>query len=246
MDGCLSELAEPTVFRRMKLNLKKDLFGLDLSHATTHPLMPILSATGPVHNGNQQSRTDADGSIFNVYGWAAESSVAMFQGVKGKGSRKPIAYRVGYVFPLADRFFLCGHCVSPYMDAPMKLMMGADYGEPVTELVKRQWPHTFSLIEAGIAFSGEQVALARIVTDREYYFVGRALVSRSATRLDFPEEPLEGIFEAAMKVIDDSLKFPTDMPGLMQILGGPDRLERRLSLGKDIAEGFKDILGFLK
>jgi hypothetical protein len=172
------------------------------------------------------------GDIQNYYPWGLEHAIR----IEG---RVP-SYLVRYCLPVDDTEYLLAYCFDRLLDPAYQLMTADDTGEEVCRLVARHWPHTFKLLQNGNGMAAHP-GLMRFSTVRSKQFaVATFFIDDSPSpELTIPDAVINDLTSASMSALEEVLGWPHNIPGLVQVLGGPDRVSGGL---EDAATG----LDFLK
>jgi hypothetical protein len=208
---------------------------LDLSGVTNAPLHFMLSDTGPPPNGHPRSMVDSHGAATNAWDWAVESTDAL---VNKSGAVQ--GFVVSYVFPIADDTYLIGHSLGGTLDTVARLMQDGEYGDRVSLLVQSQWPKTFHLLREGAGMPNGY-GLLKVRTCSDYWFVGASLPSRTPGLIDVDQGEVDTLRTVAFDVLHDAIGFPTNLQGLMEVLG-TDRLANRLGSTAKVFSGLADLV----
>jgi hypothetical protein len=178
------------------------------------------------------SVTTPGGDTQNYYPWGLEHAIRI-------DARAP-GYLVRYCFPVDNTEYLLALCLDRTLDPAYRLMTGADKGEDVCRLVARHWPHTFKLLQNG---NGMTVypGLMRLSTARSKQFAVATFFTDDSPspELKIPAAVINDLTSSAFRALEEVLGWPHNIPGLVEVLGGPDRLSAGL---EDAAQG----LDFLK
>lgn len=161
---------------------------------------------------------------------------------------------VFYLLPFEDGSGLVMACLDEAFEPLYRLLTGADYGRPASALLAREWPEQYRMLAAGQAQDRRSRMLCVVATPgrRQWVVADDVDDIESAIVGDRLMDLLVASLETCLRAVD----FPTALPGLLEVLGGPDRLARRLgavagllgsisSIGSTIEEGvgLDDIAG---
>lgn len=160
-----------------------------------------------------------------------------------------VAAVVLYVIPKDDDTSLLAACVGHVPDALHRTLAGADYGDALTALVARHWPETYTLLVNSQRRTPDTRILAWVrTTTKTQWVVADEL--RGSAREEVDHRQARSLTLTALETVMRSTSFPLDLPGALEVLGGPDRLSRRLkalstlftsagSIGSGVADGLE-------
>lgn len=181
---------------------------------------------GPsVLNGHHASQAFPDGDVCNAQEWGVELS----QYLTDRKSGKRWAALVTYALPIDGLDFLVGHSLSPVADGLMRLVLHKDYGDEVGSLVQQHLPTLYEAITSGWTLASG-CGLVRVRTGRDHWFFGGVMTSASNTSIEFSNEDLAYVRMAAFAAMHQAVDYHLRIPGLVQVLGGPTRWARRMSV----------------
>lgn len=166
-----------------------------------------------------------------------------------------VAAVVLYVIPKDDDTSWLAACVDHVPDALHRTLAGADYGDAMTTLVAREWPETYALLLNSQQRTPDTRVLAWIhTTTKTQWVVADEL--RGSARNEVDHRLAQSLILTALETVIRSTSFPMDLPGAIEVLGGPDRLSRRLTalstlftaagnIGSETADGieFDELFG---
>lgn len=191
---------------------------IDLSRLSAPPLKLLLQQDyRPA--GVVQTNPDG-GATASLFPWYTEL------GYRLTGTDATL---VLYVVPFDDDTNLLAACIDDTFEALFRAMSGADFGNPMTDLVARDWPDVYEMLRAsqGVAVRGRSLCVVG-TAGRLQWVVADPL--RGAARTDgVTNEQLLDLMGTALKTMLDSAEFVLKLPGSLQVLGGPDRTSRRLT-----------------
>lgn len=138
-----------------------------------------------------------------------------------------VAAAVVYVIPKDDDTSLLAACVDETVELLFSFMSGADHGDALTRLVAVEWPDIYAMLRDSQRGTPGQRILANVHTStRVQWVVADEL--RGARREGIDPREAEELINTALKTVIRASQFYIELPGVMQVLGGPDRLSRRL------------------
>jgi hypothetical protein len=214
---------------------------LDLSQVTQQPLVLVVSEHGPKRNRDPRSTVDEHGAVTNAWDWGIESGDAL-----GDKDGAVFGFLTTYVLPVEDQVFLVGHSLGPTLDSVTRLMCDEEFGDRVSVLVQQHWPTTWQLLREGAGIpNGFSVGAIKVRTTQDHWFVGGLLRSRRQDVVDVDQSAVDGFRDLAFEVLGDALGYPTNLPGLMDILRS-DRRGDQLGTAADLFSGAAEILGHFR
>lgn len=203
---------------------------IDMSALAAPPLKVLVQKT---YRPSGIVQREPDGTTVASFPWYNEWAFRI-------GDDPDATFTVLYVLPNvlpSDREtnFLVA-CIGDSFDVFFEYLTGADYGDKLTGLVARHWPDVYRMLVDGQG----PVVRSRILCG-----------VRSSTKLQWAiAEPLDGLvphrqaedlLRTSLRVSLDALGFHLKLPGILDVLGGPDRTSRRLkalsSLFHNLADG---------
>ena len=216
--------------------------GLDLSGSICPPLRFVLQTTvEPI------GVTEADGKTTICYtpwytGFQSDVDLPDHDG--------PPLVLCHYILPATDDLDLL---VASLGDVPQyfyDLLSGADFGDQLTQHVALHWPQIYDHFKAGTEQAFDRRCLMQVRTMQGAEWV-LAEPLRGRRRSEVPPYLREDLMMAALGAALRLAAPWETLPELMTILGGPDRLSRRLNavsglLGSvsTIGGAFGDSAGF--
>jgi hypothetical protein len=141
--------------------------------------------------------------------------------------------------------YLIVSCFDHYFDGIDEIMSGRDFGEPVTELLRRRWPLFSKLRDAGVRSDPSEGCLVRFRTTSDVQWGVTVHVDGfELTRLEqFYEGPSGEAFAKLQHLTIDLMKEthegPLAVPGFLEVLAGDDYTTRRL---KQMESSIHDVL----
>lgn len=134
---------------------------------------------------------------------------------------------VVYLLPMGGERGLLAACLDQTFEPFFQLMSGADHGDGVTDLVARHWPDVHSMLLHSNRAAPEGRALCNVITPGVTQWVVADPVLDSQLK-DITSEHLTDLVGTAVRTTVRALD-PIQLPGLLHVLGGPDRTTRRLT-----------------
>jgi hypothetical protein len=141
---------------------------------------------------------------------------------------------VVYLLPMGgERGFLAA-CLDQTFEPFFQVMSGADYGDGVTHLVAQHWPDVHAMLLDSNRAAPEGRVLCKVITPGVTQWAVADPVLDSQLN-DITSEHLTDLVGTAVRTTVRALD-PIQLPGLIRVLGGPDRTSRRL-------KAFSSLLG---
>lgn len=149
------------------------------------------------------------------------------------------AVAVLYLRPADENTDLLMACIDTALDPLFGFMTGADFGDPMTTLVATQWPDVYGMLLHGARGAPRRRVLARVHTVTAVQWVVADQLPASDD--GFHAGQATDLVVAALSTFVRVSQFPLELPGVLEVLGGPDRITRRL---KGIAGLFNSAADF--
>lgn len=187
---------------------------VDLAQSLAPPLGFVLQ-----HDHRPAGLVDelAPGVIRSQTPWHAEFTLTL-TGID--------AVAVLYLLPVDEHNDLLMACIDTALDPLFGFLTGADFGDPMTTLVATQWPDVYGMLLHGARSTPRRRVLARVQTVTAVQWVVADQIPASAGGFD--AEQAMDLVVGALDVFVRVSRFPTELPGVLEVLGGPDRTTRRL------------------
>ncbi len=138
------------------------------------------------------------------------------------------ATAVLYLLPKDERTVLLAACLDQVFEPFFKLMAGGDYGDAVTRLVATHWPEVHAMLARSNSSSASGRVLAVVTTSGRNQWVVADHVPSSPDH-EIPSRQMHDLIGAALTVYSRIANAGVELPGLINVLGGPDRTSRRLT-----------------
>ncbi len=201
MSGIRAQIADPTV--------------LSLTQTTSTPLgFVVVDDVQP--RGVQESLDEF--SRVQHLPWFDELVLAL----RGT-SAKLCLYRI----PVTDELWLQAACLGEFPEPFFDMLTKPDYGNALTELVQRHWPEVFDMLVASTQRSLDRRLLMQVQTISSSQWV-----MADPVRTDDPSASSNAAIESlALCALETVVRFGSPvqcLPGVLEVLAGPDRLSRRL------------------
>jgi hypothetical protein len=207
-----------------------------LLESRTEPFEFLIKSNAP---SDGHSVTTPGGDIQNYYPWGLEHAIRI-------EAREP-CYLVRYCLPVDDTEYLLAFCLDRMLDPAYRLMTADDMGEEVCSLVARHWPHTFKLLQNGNGMAVHP-GLMRLSTKRSKQFaVATFFTDESPSpELRIPTAVINDLTSSSLRALEEVLGWPHNIPGLVGVLGGPDRLSAGLEDASQAFDFLKEVLDHLR
>lgn len=156
-------------------------------------------------------------------------------------------FAIVYIIPVGKDFGLVAASMDAAFEPFFQLMSGPDHGDGVTKLVARHWPDVYEMLVRSNGNNIDGRILGNVITQGRAQWVVAQLV-RDADRESFDGRPLWELIRTTVEVsllATDPVGLFEKLPGLIQVLGGPDRTTRRLKALSGLLEapaGFAKLL----
>lgn len=131
-----------------------------------------------------------------------------------------------YFVPRDENSGLLLACLDEAPTAFFNLMNGVDFGEAVTDLVGRHWPQVLKMLREGQSATPKSRMLCQIRTASKVQW---AIADPLPTLDEVPGARIADLLTTSLKTVLDIVEFPLTLPGVVPVLGGPDRTSRRLT-----------------
>ncbi len=138
-----------------------------------------------------------------------------------------------------DEYDLVVACLGESVEPFFKLLAGGDYGDELTKLVQRHWPEQYEMLRLSTAeVPGGRLMFMLHTPQRVQWMVADHLPVGD----DFSSAQVTDLIGAALQTF---LRFsqPSDLPGVIPVLGGPDLLSRRLKTISGLINNLNGING---
>ena len=152
-----------------------------------------------------------------------------------------------YMVPTDEQSVLLAACIDNAFEPFFGLVSGHDYGDEVTLLTEKHWPEVHSMLvrSNGGLSSSQGMILANLATPRRVqWIVGEQLPAAEAGEI--ARDQVLALVGTAVQTFLRVTNVATELPGVIPVLGSPDRTARRLrALGGLFGAG-ADLSGVLK
>ena len=203
---------------------------LDFSSMLVAPLLFVLQES---HEPAGIIESPSPGATFAHSPWHIELTLQM---------NPPGQVCIFYIIPKDDETNLFVACIGDTFESFFQLMSGDDYGDKVTKLVASEWPDVHSMLLHSEAGTPGQRILCNIVTSAGMQWALADQIPASQNEF-YPQQEMD-LLVAALSIVVRSMD-PTALPGLVEGLGGPDLLSRRLDATAGMLSSIADVLGGL-
>jgi len=208
---------------------------VDFSHTRKEPFRFFLTSGVPPRGSELERRAEATETI-NYYPWGVERIGKVFTDPADE------TLAIQYLLCLSETHSLYAQVLDPLPLGPFyDLMVGRDYGDEVTRLISRRWPHTFDLLLKGGGMLGWPAAVRLLSSSSQW-----AVAMQVPFDWSDPEQLLPA--GAYRLLMDRTLNSTAELLGaeevrneLLPILAGDDDLTRKLNLAKSIIGAIGDL-----
>lgn len=159
-----------------------------------------------------------------------------------------VAAAVIYLIPVNDEMNLLAANVDEAFEGLFIRMSGADFGDGMTKLVARHWPETYAMLAHSQKGTGGVRIIARMFIGGRGHWVVADQIPRTQDEMDAKQ--VDALMIAALETVIRGTNFYLDLPGVLEVLGGPDRTSRRLKAAStlftsagSIGSGLEDGIG---
>jgi hypothetical protein len=132
-----------------------------------------------------------------------------------------------YLMPEDDESVLLMACLDHTLEPFFKLLTGADFGDALTNLTALHWPDVYAMLLHSNSRAARARALCNVVTPGRIQWVVADQL-RGAQREYVSNEHILDIVSTSLHTFLRVSDFPSELPGVIEVLGGPDRITRRL------------------
>jgi hypothetical protein len=150
------------------------------------------------------------------------------------------AVAVLYVMSKDDESALLMACLDDAVEPFFDLLTGADFGDGVTRLTARHWPEVYAMLRHSNDPGTQARVLCNVATPgRVQWAVADHLGGAQPEQIE--NEQILDLIGASLQTFQRVVNFPVELPGLIQVLGGPDRTTRRLTAVAGLLGATSDI-----
>ena len=134
-----------------------------------------------------------------------------------------------YVLPVDDETNLLAACIGDAFDVFFRYLSGADYGDGIAALVAQHWPDVYRMLVESQGTAVRSRVLCHVRTASRLQWVVADPLRGPRRNTEISNEQATDLVITALRITLDALQFHLRLPGVIQVLGGPDRLSRRLT-----------------
>jgi hypothetical protein len=152
------------------------------------------------------------------------------------------AVTVLYVMSKDDDTALLMACLDTSMEPFFGFVSGADFGDDLTQLTALHWPDVYGMLLA----SNRRTPGARIICTVATPGCVQWVVADQipvAQAEDIPKDRILDLLRVALQTFVRTSQFYLELPGVIEVLGGPDRTSRRLKAAAGLFRATGDITG---
>jgi len=133
-----------------------------------------------------------------------------------------------YILPKDDESSLLAACLDQAFEPFFRLLTGDDYGDAVTSLTARHWPEVYSMLLRSNKVPARERVLCNVATPgRVQWVVADHLVAPQLESIR--HERLLDLIGTSARTLLRASNFAIELPGVIEVLGGPDGFTRRLN-----------------
>jgi hypothetical protein len=150
-----------------------------------------------------------------------------------------------YLMPINEETNLLAASLDVAFEPFFKLLTGDDFGDAVTTLTAQHWPEVYTMLLRGnaVAAPGTRMLLKVITQGRQRWVVADPLHSSQVESI--PIEHMVDVIDTSVQTLIRVSNVGLELPGIIQVLGGPDQSTRRLTALSDLLGAGSDIGGIL-
>jgi hypothetical protein len=136
-------------------------------------------------------------------------------------------------------------CLDEYPEGWFNIVTGDDFGDGLTEVLKGHWPDIHEMLRLSTASVLGQRVLANLATATKTQWVVAEPVAPNATGM-VDQEQVRELVNVAFEVLvrTGSAEF-FKLPGVLEVMGGPDKLHRKMATLSNLIGGAGGIGGGL-
>jgi len=147
-----------------------------------------------------------------------------------------------YLLPMDDETMLLIACLEESVEPLFKLLSGPDFGDELTKLVALRWPEQYAMLMHSQSRTPGARLLCNITTPEQVQWVVADQLRGQAREEIHPGRVID-LVGASLETFLRMTNPGTELPGIVHVLGGPDRLTRRLNAVAGLLGGAGDVLG---
>ena len=152
-------------------------------------------------------------------------------------------YLVTYIVPVEEEVNLLLACIGETFDPFFECATGPDFGDGVSSLVATHWPEVFRMLAESRSTPVRSRILVRVSTATRRQWAVAEPVHGPWGDFDLSDQQILDLVGSATALMLDAVHFPVRLPGVIQVLGGPDRTSRRLKALAGLFSGGADLVG---
>ena len=137
------------------------------------------------------------------------------------------AVAVVYVMPKDDDTVLLMACLDTFVEGFFGFLSGADFGDKLTLLTARHWPDTYGMLLASTRGTPGARILCNVATPGHVQWVVADQLPAAQVE-HVPTDRILDLLGGALQTLIRTSDFYLELPGVIDVLGGPDRTSRRL------------------
>ena len=136
-------------------------------------------------------------------------------------------FALAYLMPMDDDTDLLMACLHTTAEPYFRAASGADFGDAVTRLTALHWPDIYGFLLASNRRTPRARILCNVATPGQVQWVVADQIPVAQVEHLSAGQFLEFVFDA-VEIFLRTSQFYSELPGVIDVLGGPDRTSRRL------------------
>jgi hypothetical protein len=199
-----------------------------LAQTTAPPLCFVVSDDVPRRGVHQRLNASA---VVQHTPWFSELVLNLRD-----TTTKVVLYRMA----VGEELWLQAACIGAYPEILFNVLAKPDHGDSLAALIQREWPDTFAMLAASTQRSLDRRLLVQVQTASSFQW---AVADPVRTGDEWAESP-DAVESLMLCAATTALRFaePMDrLPGLLDVLSGPDQMSRRLRGFSALLSGVNDV-----
>jgi hypothetical protein len=136
------------------------------------------------------------------------------------------AVSVLYLMSKDDDTALLMACLDEFPEPFFELLSGADFGDGLTRLIAQHWPDLYGMLLASNKRTPGARILCNVATPGRVQWVVADQIPASTEGV--ATEQVMDLVGASLQTFARMTNVVSELPGVIDVLGGPDRMSRRL------------------
>ncbi|MDP8911456.1 MAG: hypothetical protein M3M94_05260 [Actinomycetota bacterium] len=150
------------------------------------------------------------------------------------------AVAVLYLMPKDNESALLTACLDETVEPFFKLLTGADFGDGLTKLTALHWPEVYEMLLRSNERSARGRLLCNVATSARVQWVVADQL-RGAQLEYIANERIRDLIVTSLQTFLRVSNFLVELPGVFEVVGGPDRTSRRLNAVAGLLRATSDI-----